>query len=718
MLIEYFLGTFAYTMVYTTTPIRNATAIAEAVRSSLMDRNYRQARTKATAVIKVCLLKVAISHMRSTFETALSVAIHFDSTTINSKKILVITAKSYIPEKGIVTQIIDLQSVITETADDLAEHIMVAVRNAGINPINVHSICADNANVNFGGVNHKQGQNAATKLEEKMEHSLIDIGCFAHIFNNGYEKGYKAFESFFNMERIVFSTRNSFHQKVQPTEAFKKIAQEEQINLLKLKTLSFTRWASSYNALKSLYLNYPVLKMYYQSKIEEQKKKPKKTKYEPNSDDYKYDPFSDNGEDEPNPYEYDSNSDEDKDEPNSDEDNDEPNPDDDNDEPNPDDDTDEPNSDDGTDEPNSDNDTDELNSDDDKNEPNSDEDKDDQNFDDDKEKLRKVKKSKKPKGQMSTEELNNFYSSNINYVWIELLLKVTERFHLSSQKVQGEEISLMEGRGVATKLKDFCNNTQNTINLLFDTDTSLGSNFADLDSNEQSKIRKGITTLLTTSGAYLTQWLEEYDQYSVFNWVLLDKTVELNEVKETLNFLESKGISIEYTRQSLIDEIDSLNEAFREIYLFEDRNESPLIEKWNKVLETMRLNNSLPDIMQQLSSIALSLSPSNSVPEGIFSQMKHFWSDRKANIDFWSVFAFIMIKFNLCKTISIAEFKKDFLEKDDDLLREIRSNSKFDVSAKRQQYNKFSEFVKKELSELYLPFEIVFENDDNAVYLN
>lgn len=98
--------------------------------------------------------------------------------------------------------------------------------------------------------------------------------------------------------------------------------------------------------------------------------------------------------------------------------------------------------------------------------------------------------------------------------------------------------------------------------------------------------------------------------------------------------------------------------------------------------------------------------------------MKHFWSDRKANIDFWSVFAFIMIKFNLCKTISIAEFKKDFLEKDDDLLREIRSNSKFDVSAKRQQYNKFSEFVKKELSELYLPFEIVFENDDNAVYLN
>ena len=196
-----------------------------------------------------------------------------------------------------------------------------------------------------------------------MEHSLIDIGCFAHIFNNGYEKGYKAFESFFNMERIVFSTRNSFHQKVQPTEAFKKIAQEEQINLLKLKTLSFTRWASLYNALKSLYLNYLVLKMYYQSKIEEQKKKPKKTKYDPNSD----------------------------------EDKDKPNPDDDKDEPNSDDDTNEPNSDDGTDEPNSDNDTDELNSNDDKNEPNSDEDKDNQNFDDDKEKLRKVKKSKKIK---------------------------------------------------------------------------------------------------------------------------------------------------------------------------------------------------------------------------------------------------------------------------------------------------------------------------------
>lgn len=85
---------------------------------------------------------------------------------------------------------------------------------------------------------------------------------------------------------------------------------------------------------------------------------------------------------------------------------------------------------------------------------------------------------------MSTEELNNFYSSNINYVWIELLLKVTERFHLSSQKVQGEEISLMEGRGVATKLKNFCNNTQNTINLLFNADTSLGSNFTQMSSRK------------------------------------------------------------------------------------------------------------------------------------------------------------------------------------------------------------------------------------------
>ncbi|KAH9391908.1 hypothetical protein TYRP_022407, partial [Tyrophagus putrescentiae] len=584
-------GLFAYSLVYTTTPIRMATALAEAVRNSSVDRNYKMARTKATAVVKVCLLKVALSHMRSTFEKAESVAIHFDSTTIHSKKVLVILAKSYFPGKGVEVKVIDLLSVITETAEDLAKHIMTAVLNAGIDPSKVHSLCSDNAVVNLGGVDHKKGKNAATKVAAQLGHGLIDIGCIGHIINNGFEKGYSKFKPFFDMERIVSSTRNSFHQKVKNNETFKKIAAQEQIELMKLKTLSFTRWASSYNALNSLFQNFPVLK-------------PVKEKV------------------------------------------------------------------------------------------------------------------KKPKGQMSTEELNNFYLSDVNYVWTELLMTVTKQFHSCSQKVQGETISLMEGCAVATELSNFCNNTQNTINFLFNTETSLGSNFARLDAQEQSQVRKGITTLLTTSGAYLKMWLKEFNKYDAFEWVLLNDVVSVEEVEETINLLNSKQIKIDFDRKTLIDDVSHLNEAFLEIYEFENKNLPSPIEKWNNVFETMDLNSTSSPTIQKLVSIILSLSPSNSVPEGIFSQMKHFWRDGKSNIDFWSVFAFVMIKFNLCKTFSVTDFKQEFLEKDDALLREIRSNSKFDKLSKKQEYTKFSAFLQKELSDLYLEFEIICENDETAVYLD
>ncbi len=665
--MNYYLGLFAYSLVYTTTPIRMATALAETVRNSSVDRNYKMARTKATAVVKVCLLKVALSHMRSTFEKAESVAIHFDSTTIHSKKVLVILAKSYFPGKGVEVKVIDLLSVITETAEDLAKHIMTAVLNAGIDLSKVHSLCSDNAVVNLGGVDHKKGKNAATKVAAQLGHGLIDIGCIGHIINNGFEKGYSKFKPFFDMERIVSSTRNSFHQKVKNNETFEKIAAQEQIELMKLKTLSFTRWASSYNALNSLFQNFPVLKVYYQCKFEEQQKKPKKFKEAISKDDDKDDLSSD---------------------------------------------------DDDNDEPPSDNDskTDLSSDDDDKTDLSSDDDaKTDLSSDDEKPVKEKVKK---PKGQMSTEELNNFYLSDVNYVWTELLMTVKKQFHSCSQRIQGETISLMEGCAVATELSNFCNNTQNTINFLFNTETSLGSNFARLDAQEQSQVRKGITTLLTASGAYLKMWLKEFNKYDAFEWVLLNDVVLVEDVEETINFLNSNQIKIDFDCKTLIDDVSHLNEAFLEIYEFEDKNLSSPIEKWINVFETMDLNSTSSPTIRKLVSVILSLSPSNSVPEGIFSQMKHFWRDGKSNIDFWSVFEFVMIKFNLCKTFSVTDFKQEFLEKDDALLREIRSNSKFDKLSKKQEYTEFSAFLQKELSDLYLEFEIICENDETAIYLD
>src|SRR5699024_9648197 len=70
----------------------------------------------------------------------------------------------------------------------------------------------------------------------------------------------------------------------------------------------------------------------------------------------------------------------------------------------------------------------------------------------------------------------------------------------------------------------------------------------------------------------------------------------------------------------------------------------------------------------------LTLSPSNCVPETMFSEINNYWRDSKSNIDFLSIFSFIIIRFNL-KT-SFEDFCKATLA-NDDLLQEIRSANKY-----------------------------------------
>ncbi|KAH9407646.1 hypothetical protein TYRP_012468, partial [Tyrophagus putrescentiae] len=269
-------GLFAFYLVKTGTPLKAMDSIRDSVQFSGMDRNFRSGRTKTTAVINVCLLKVAIDDMREELKAASSIAIHFDSTTIHNKKILLILAKFYVPTKGIVVKLLDVRNVLYETADNLCSHILEAVKHAQVDLAKIHILCADNTNTNFGGVTQVGYINVGNKIDEQLGRRCFRNGCLGHIVNKASETSIKEFEKFFSMEKITNQTRNFFHQRVIAAKDLQQVAKSQNLKLLPLKRFVITRWTSSHNTLISFKQNYSCLKTYFHettANIEKEKRK-------------------------------------------------------------------------------------------------------------------------------------------------------------------------------------------------------------------------------------------------------------------------------------------------------------------------------------------------------------------------------------------------------------------------------------------------------------
>lgn len=601
-----FLALFAYSVVCTGTPLRATDKLKEVILRSGMDRNFRCARTKTAAIIKVCLLKLAIENMRECLSAATSIAIHYDSTTLRNKKVLVIVAKCFIPKRGVVVKLIDVRNVLKETAPILVDHILKAIKSANIDSAKIHIICADNTNTNFGGFAQEGYNNVGKLLDKEFNRTLFRNGCLGHIANNAFEASLKEIEPYFNMAKVTSKTRNFFHQKVLLFNELHDVAKKKEVALMPMLPFGPTRWTSAHNTLKSLKHNYTVFQTFFREKAAPSDK-----------------------------------------------------------------------------------------------------------LKDDEKGQQSDEKKKKDFPSKDVIQLDTFFTKKISFSWVELLEQFAGKFRVVGQSIQGPTATIMEGVSKMNDLFSYCQNSLQTKRDFLDS-----SSLDELSEADLSDLERGIDKLLSKGSEYLKLWLGAFEVFKKFNWASLNCRISKEFIKVSIDELKDRNIAIhEWTEDSeaaLVREITKVNSSFDSFEQLEPNdfiNKSP-VDKWNMMFVH---NGSLP-ILEKIVSLVLSMSPSNSVPEGIFSQLKHFWTDDKSNLDFLSVFAFLMIRFNLCTEFSIEEFKEQFLEHNDTFLKEIRSSKKYiDLKhfkeSNRDEFSDLMEYFARDYSELIEEYPCVEDVD-------
>ncbi|CAH2109237.1 unnamed protein product [Euphydryas editha] len=90
---------------------------------------------------------------------------------------------------GIQTKLLDIYSTPNETSETIAEIILKTLKKYDLSEKCI-SFTADNANVNFVGINRQSsGRNVLTNLQRLLHKDIIGVGCPAHVLHNRAQHG-------------------------------------------------------------------------------------------------------------------------------------------------------------------------------------------------------------------------------------------------------------------------------------------------------------------------------------------------------------------------------------------------------------------------------------------------------------------------------------------------------------------------------------------------
>ncbi len=309
--------------------------------------------------------------------------------------------------------------------------------------------------------------------------------------------------------------------------------------------------------------------------------------------------------------------------------------------------------------------------------------------------------------------LNEFFSNNLNFVLVDVLEQISFHYFTAALKIQGNDITIMEGLQILDELYNFCRNqnfkSRNGIIEKRETKEKISK----LTLEQVQTLKNGIDNFLETSAFYFENWLKPYGKFRNFQWALFAdyKRVGIteNKIKETIEVLKDCGV---FTAPLNDDDLETEIQIINELAM-DDKfpNEDTTIDKWNFIFKTAFDNGITFPVMEKVMAAILSISPTNAVSESIFSKVKHFWTDDKSNIKFLSILAYFMIKYNL--NMSLADFK-ELLSSDQEFLESLRTTEKY-THAKKLDFSDESESLITKFMENYgkelIETEYVFDDD-------
>lgn len=225
-------------------------------------KNLKCGKTKTEAIINGVIAPHTITKIIETLRNISCISVATDASNHGADKMFPILIQYFNWNgNGIETKILDLQTLPNETSLSIANLIYETLNTHLLIPKCVAFI-GDNANVNFGGVNRKPGENVFTRLKESLEkENLIGVGCPAHIMHNSLRNGVDLMK--LDIESIILKIFNYFSVYTVRTEALKEFCDYVDINYQPLLRHSKTRWLSLFPCLERILKLYPALKEYF-----------------------------------------------------------------------------------------------------------------------------------------------------------------------------------------------------------------------------------------------------------------------------------------------------------------------------------------------------------------------------------------------------------------------------------------------------------------------
>lgn len=221
---------------------------------------YAMARTKTAKIITTVIEPLIKKEIDTVIQNANFLSIIVDTSNHKATKIMPIVIRTFHPVEGVINKLVQVERVSNEKSETLSQAIIKTVQSGNFEN-KVVGFCADNTNLNFGGMNRRGTENIWRKLQNHTKRDIFGLGCLAHVAHNAISAGCEVLPVDFQIVCVKLFKHFSIYTV--RTENLRALCDELGSSFGALKSHSSVRFLSLEPAIRRVLEMFEVLKIYF-----------------------------------------------------------------------------------------------------------------------------------------------------------------------------------------------------------------------------------------------------------------------------------------------------------------------------------------------------------------------------------------------------------------------------------------------------------------------
>lgn len=270
--------------------------------------------------------------------------------------------------------------------------------------------------------------------------------------------------------------------------------------------------------------------------------------------------------------------------------------------------------------------------------------------------------------------LKKFFESDESEVMLFFIHNQAVNFNSAIKQIEKSNITVAEVLNILDNLKEmYVSRYNNSFIPIF-----LNSKINKLEESNpglKQRFLKEILLFYKTCFEYISKWTEQLHEFQCFQWTILNKKIEWNDMLETVRYLGENNVII--NDEELFDEVRRTNIFCEDNGKFLNWVEEKIEvdKRWLEVFKHFKSVGIPHANLKNIIEAAMCLPGTTANVERTFSLINDFWSCEKSNMNTETLAAVITTKENLKYTCT--EFS-NLLAENDQLTREIHSSNKYE----------------------------------------